>query len=133
MGDGGHDGQPQLGILIKGVDIVVLEENAYAAAKKLPCELNGVQCVAGETGDLLGDDKIKGILRRVIDHTVEVLAALGGDAGQALINVAGDKRPRGVPADEVLVVLDLVAQRVQLLVRLGGHAGIVCHPQRNVV
>lgn len=47
----------------------------------------------------------KDIIRRVIDHAVEVLTALGGDTGQALVNVAGDKRPRGVPADEVLVVL----------------------------
>ena len=110
LGDGGHDGQPQLGVLIKGVDIVILEEYAHAAAEKLPGKLNGVQRIAGKTGDLLGDDKVKGTLRRVIDHAVEVLAALGGDAGQALVNVAGDKRPRGVPADEVLVVLDLVAQ-----------------------
>ena len=108
--DRGHDGQPQLGVLVKGVDIVVLEEYAHATAKKLPRKLDGVQCITCKTGDLLGDDKVKGIIRRVIDHAVEVLTALGGDTGQALINVAGDKRPRGVPADEVLVVLDLVAQ-----------------------
>ena len=110
LGDGGHDGQPQFGVLVKGVDIVVLEEYAHATAKKLPRKLDGVQCITCKTGDLLGDDKVKGIIRRVIDHAVEVLTALGGDTGQALVNVAGDKRPRGVPADEVLVVLDLVAQ-----------------------
>ena len=79
--------------------------------------MDGVQRVAGEAGDLLGDDQIEFILRRVIDHAVEVLPVLGGYAGQALVNVAGDERPCGVPADEVLIVLDLIAQRVQLFIR----------------
>ena len=117
LGNGGHDGQPQLRVLIEGVDIVVLEEYAHAVTEKLPRELNGVQRVAGKAGDLLGDDQIEFILRRVIDHAVEVLPVLGGYAGQALVNVAGDERPCGVPADEVLIVLDLIAQRVQLFIR----------------
>ena len=81
LGNGRHDGQPQLGVLIEGVDIVVLEEHAHAVAKELPRELDGVQRVAGKTGDLLGDDQIKFVLRCILDHAVEVLAVLGRDAG----------------------------------------------------
>ena len=133
LGNGRHDGQPQLGVLIEGVDIVVLEEHAHAVAKELPRELDGVQRVTGKTGDLLGDDQIKFVLRCILDHAVEVLTVLGGDAGQALVNITGYKCPRGIPADEVFVVLNLITQRVQLLVRLGGHAGVVRHPYGNVI
>ena len=133
LGNGRHDGQPQFGVLIEGVDIVVLEEHAHAVAKELPRELDRVQRVTGKTGDLLGDDQIKFILCCILDHAVEVFTVLGRDAGQALVNVTGDERPCGVPADEVLIVLDLVAQRVQLFVRLGGHTGVVRHPQGNVI
>jgi len=48
LGNGGHNGQPQFGVLIEGVDIVVLEEHAHAVAKELPRELDGVQRVAGK-------------------------------------------------------------------------------------
>ena len=81
LGNGRHDGQPQLGVLIEGVDIVVLEEHAHAVAKELPRELDRVQRVAGKTGDLLGDDQIKFVLRCILNHAVEVFTVLGGDAG----------------------------------------------------
>lgn len=48
LGNGRHDGQPQFGVLIEGVDIVVLEEHAHAVAKELPRELDGVQRVTGK-------------------------------------------------------------------------------------
>ena len=53
----------------------------------------------------------------VLYHAVEVFALPRGGGRQALVNVAGDERPCGVPADEVLIVLDLIAQRVQLFIR----------------
>ena len=31
--DAGHDGEAQLGVLVEGVNVVVLEENAYACGK----------------------------------------------------------------------------------------------------
>ena len=90
--------------------------------------MDGVQRVTGKTGDLLGDDQIKFVLRCILNHAVEVLTVLGRDAGQALVNITGYKCPRGIPADEVFVVLNLITQRVQLFARLGGHAGVVRHP-----
>ena len=77
LGNGRHDGQPQLGVLVEGVDVVVLEEHAHAVAKELPRELDRVQRVTGKTGDLLGDDQIKFVLRCILDHAVEVLTVLG--------------------------------------------------------
>jgi len=129
----GHDGQPKLRILVEGVDVVVLKEYAYATTQKLTGVLNGIQGVAGETGDLLGDDKIKLVLCRILDHAVKILALLGGDAGKTFIDITRNKSPVLVSLDKILIVCDLVAERVQLLIAFGRNAGIVSHPQGNIV
>ena len=48
LGNGRHDGQPQFGVLIEGVDVVILEEHAYAVTEELSRELDGVQRVTGK-------------------------------------------------------------------------------------
>ena len=47
--DRGHNCQSKLGILVEGVDIVVLKKHAYAATEKLTGELYGIQDVTGKT------------------------------------------------------------------------------------
>ena len=112
LGDGGHDGQPQLRVLVEGIDVVVLEKDADPVAQKLAGKLDGVQGIAGETGDFLGNYQVKFVLGRVVDHAVEVFPAFGGDAGQALVDIPGHKGPGDVFLDEILVILNLVAQGV---------------------
>ena len=133
LGNGGHNGQAQFRISLQCEDIVVLEKYAHTALQQLPGKANGIQGVTGKPGDLLGDDEIKKILRSVLDHPVKVLPLLRGDAGQTLINVARDIGPVLIPLDQILVIGDLVSQRVQLLVTLGGHTGIERDPHGNVI
>ncbi len=133
LGDAGHNGQPEFGILVKGVDIVVLEKHAHSGVQQLPGILDGVQCVAGKAGDLLRDNEIEFAGAAVLHHAVEVLPLPGGGGGQALVNIAIHKLPGRISADKVLVVGDLVAQGVELFIALGGYAGIVCDPQGDLV
>ena len=133
LGDSGHDGQAQFGVLVKGVDVVVLEEHPYSGAEQLPGVEDGVQGVSGETGDFLGDDKVKESRLTVLHHAVEVLPLLGGGGGQTLVYIAWHILPGGIFADELLVVAHLIAQGVELFVALGGYPGVEGHPKRDIV
>ena len=129
----GHNGQPQLRIVIEGVDVVVLEKHPHAATQKLTGVLNGVQGVTGKTGDLFGDDQIEHPCSGIIHHPVEILPLLCGNAGKTFINIAGNEGPVGIALDQILIIRDLVAQRVQLFVTLRGYAGVVSYPQRDII
>ena len=128
-----HDGQAQLRVLVQGVDVVVLEEHPHTGVQQLPGVLNGVQRVAGEPGDLLGDDEVEQPGPAVLHHAVKVLPLPGGGGGQALVDVARHVGPVGVFADQAFVVLNLVAQGVELFVGFTGHTGIEGHPEREVI
>ena len=131
--DGGHDGEAKLRILVQRVDVVILEKDSHAIVQELPCVLDRVERVSGKTGDLLRDDQIEFIELRVVHHAVEVLAVLGGDAGKSFVDVAGHECPGVILADQIFIVANLVFQRVSLFIRFRGHAGIIRHPQRNVI
>ena len=115
--DGGHDGQAKFRVLIKGIDVVVLEKNADSRIQQLSGILDGVQRIASKTGDFLCDNKIKFTGFCIIHHAIEILTAFGGNTGQSLVNISRHECPRSVLPDEILVITDLVAQRVQLLIR----------------
>ena len=131
--DRGHDRQAKLGVLIKGVDVVVLEKDSDSRIQKLSGILDGVQRITGETGNLLCDDKIKLARLGIIYHAIEILTALGGNTGQPLVNISRHECPCAVLSDEFFVISDLVAQRVQLLIRFRGNTGIVGYSKRNIV
>ena len=133
LGDGGHDGQPQLGIFVQGVDVVVLEEHPHPMAQKLPGKLDGVQSISGKAGDFLGDDQIEFVQGGVFDHAVEVFPLLGGNTGKTLVDVPGDKGPAAVALNQVLIVGNLVSQGVELFVGLGRNPGVKGHPHGNVI
>ena len=114
--NGGHDGQAKFRVLVKGVDVVVLEKDADSRIQQLSGILDGVQRITGKTGDFLCDDKIKLTGLGIVHHAVEVLTALGGDTGQPLVDISRHKCPRCVLPDKVLIVANLIAKRVQLLV-----------------
>ena len=133
LGDSGHDSQPQLAVLVEGVDVVVLEEYPYPSTEQLPGVEDGVQGVSGEASDLLGDDEVEQPRLTVLHHAVEVLPLLGGGGGQTLVYIAWHILPGGIFADELLVVAHLVAQGVELFIALGGYPGIEGHPKRDIV
>ena len=133
LGDGGHDGQAKFGIFIQGVDIVVLEENTHTVTQQLAGILDGIQGITGKAGNFLGNHKIELVLCGILNHPVEILTLFRGDTGKTFVNVAGNKRPVLVSFDQILVVSDLIAQRVQLLITFGGNTGIVSNPQGDVI
>ena len=126
--DAGHDGEAQLGVLVERVDVVVLEENADACGKQLARVADAVECIAGETGDLLGEDEVKFVVLRVL----KVVALARGHAGKTLVNVAVDERPCRVAGDIVAIVANLVVERVELLVAVGRNARVKRYAQGNI-
>ena len=131
--DRGHNRQPELRIFVQGVDIVILKKHAYTAAEKLTGVLDGVQCVSCKTGNFLGDHKVKFVLCGILNHPVEILTFLGGNAGQTFINVTGNESPVTVALDQLVVIGYLIAQGIELLVALRRNTGVISHPQGNIV
>lgn len=84
--DRGHDGKPQFGVLVEGVDVVVLEVHAHAELQQLARVAQTVKRVSGETADLLGDNEIKRSAFGILDHFEELLAPLDRRAADALIS-----------------------------------------------
>ena len=54
-------------------------------------------------------------------------------AGDTLVNIARNKRPRHVFLDIILVVRNLVSEGIELFIGFGRNAGIISDPQRNIV
>ena len=129
----GHDGQAKLRVLLKGIDIVILKEDAHPGGKQVTGELDAVQRIAGESCDLLGDDQVKQARFAVLDHAMEVFTFLCCHAGKAFVDIAVYKYPCIVALDKVAVVPDLVIQRVKLFVAFTGYTGIEGDAQRDVV
>ena len=129
----GHDCKAKLRILIEGIDVIVLEEYADTHIQKLSCVLQRVESVTCKSGDLLGDDEVEHILLGIADHSVEILSLLGGDARDALVDVARDESPAAYLFDFILIVCNLVGKGVQLLVGLLGNTGVKSNPQGNIV
>ena len=46
--DGGHDGQTKFGVLVKGIDVVVLEKDTYSRIQELSGILDRVQRITGK-------------------------------------------------------------------------------------
>ena len=130
--DGGHDGEPQFGILVKGVDVVVLKVHAHAAAQQLARVAQAVERISGETADLLGDDEVKAAAFRVLDHLEKLFTSLDRRAADALIDVAAGKPPVRICGDIVLKIAFLVAETVDLLVFVGRNAGVVRHSKLGI-
>ena len=130
--DRGHDGEPQFGVLVEGVDVVVLEVHAHAEPQQLARVAQTVKRVSGETADLLGDNEIKRSAFGILDHFEELLAPLDRRAADALIDIAAGERPVRIFGNAVLKIAFLVAQTVDLLVFVGRNAGVVRHSKLGI-
>ena len=128
----GHDGEAQLGVLVERVDVVVLEENAYACGKQLARIADAVERVAGKTGDLLGEDEVEFVVLRVLHHALKVVALARRHAGQTFVDIAVDERPGRVAGDIVAVVANLVVERIELFIAVGRNARVKGHAERDI-
>ena len=130
--DGGHNSESQLGILVKGVDVIVLKVHTDAAAQQFTRIAQAVECISGETADLLGDDEVKAAAFRVLDHLEKLLASLDRRAADTLIDITAGERPVRICGDIVLKIAFLVAETVDLLVFVGRNTGVVGHSKLGV-
>ena len=87
LGHAGHDGQAQFSVVVPCVDVVVDENDPDAQAFQLPGVFQGIYCVPGETGYLLGEDQVEPAQLGLGDHAVERLPLAGAGAGNALVGV----------------------------------------------
>ena len=131
--DGGHDGESKLRVRFEGVDVVVHEDHADAHCLELPGVADAVQHVAGEAGNLLGQNEVEFVILRVLDHAVEGGAFLRSGAAHALVHINFVKLPQRVAAN-VLVEIPLLAfQRIGLVEIVRGHTAIGGYPLDLIV
>ena len=105
-----HDRKSKFGILVKRVDVVVLEKYADAPTEQFSCILQGIQRVPGKPRNFLRNNQVKRALLCISDHFVEVLSFLCGDARKSFIYITGDIRPCAIPFYQILIIRNLVIQ-----------------------
>ncbi len=130
--DGGHDGEPQLGVRIQRVDVVVHEDDADAEFLELAGVEDAVQRVAGETADLLRDDQVEGAPLGIGHHPVEGVALLGAGAGDALVNIDFGQLPEGVALYVFAEVFLLALKRIDLIFLVRRYPAVGRDPPRLV-
>lgn len=133
LGDAGHDGEPQLAVRIQGVDAVVHKKHAHVPAQKVAGVGERIDGVAGKAADLLGKDQVEAALFAVLDHLQKMLTLADAGAADAFVNIARHKRPPLDTLDLLGEVGLLVFQGVELLVLVGGHAGVEGDAEGQVV
>lgn len=108
--DAGHDGKTQLGVLVRGIDVVVPGKDVHAIGQQLTGKPDGVRRAAGEAQNFPGDDRIEPILRRVLDRSVEILLIFRGDAGRHLADTDGRTGPGRIFTDQTPAIRNLSAR-----------------------
>ena len=130
--NGGHDGKPKFRVLVQGFDVVILEEYRNTNIQQVTGVLDGIQCVADETGYFFGEDQVEFAGFGIVNYPMEIFTFLCGYAGETFINIAGDIGPRCIFADEFFIVGNLVRQGVQLLLTVCGNTGIKGEPRIGI-
>lgn len=130
--DARHDRQAELAVLLDGVDAVVLEDHGHAVSQQVARVGDAVHGVAGKARDFLGNDEVKAPGLGILDHALKADAALGADAGDALVHIALHERPVWVCGDLIGKILDLVGIGKRLLLGIRGDARVKGHPQRDL-
>ncbi len=128
-----HDGDEQLALAVESPDVLLLEIALDAFLLELPDGRQAVHGVAGEAADALGDDEVDLSGQSVGDHPLEALAALGGCARDALVGVDVHELPVVPALDVVGVVVDLRLVAGELVVVVGGDAGVPGYPALSLL
>ena len=99
------------------VNAVLVADEAVAEAAQVE-EVIPVGAVAGQAGDVVGEDDADLLLVDQGDEFLKALASLGGAAGAAEVGV-DDADLAGVPAGSVGAVLEVILEFKTLLIRQG--------------
>lgn len=121
LGNGGHDGQPQLRITVQSVDVVIHKDNAHTQLLQLTGIGDAVQCISGETGYFLGHNQIQFPVFGAGNHPMKGFPLFRSSSGQPFICKHLEKLP-------FLVALDVLAE-IALLALKG--IGLILIVRRN--
>ena len=127
LSQGGHKRQPQLSLLLSGVDVVNEEKDTDSISAQFPGIGQGVQRVPGKPADLLGEDQIQLSRPGCGDHGIELGALSGAGAGDPLVRIDILERPLWIALDIRLEVPLLTFKGIRLVLLVGGHPAIGCH------
>lgn len=128
---GGHNRQEQFSLGVECPYVLLFKEDLNAFFLKLSYGGQAVHGVSCKTADRLGNDKVYLARNGICDHLIEALSLLGVRAGDAFIGINLYELPFGVVLDILCVVIDLCLVGGELLVAVGGHTGIACHPSSS--
>ena len=123
-----HDGDQQLAFAVEGVDSLFFKVHLGPVFLQLPDGGEAVHGISGKAAHRLGHNQIDASGQRVLDHSVEALAASGAHGGDALVGIHIHKLPFGIGADVLGVVIYLRLVGGKLLLAIGGHTSISGHP-----
>ena len=128
LGQRGHDGNEQFTLGIEGPDVLLLEVDLHVMLLQLADGGQAVHRVSGKAAHRLGDDEVDFPGEGIGDHLIETSPALCIRARNALIRIDRDKLPLLIALDVPGVVVDLCLITGELLITVGGDAGIPCCP-----
>ena len=124
--EAGHDGDQQFTFGVEGSDVLLFEEHLHPGVLQRAHGGQGVDGVAGEPGHALGDDQINLPGQGIGNHVLEAGAVFGGSSGDAFVGVNTCQLPPGMVGDVAGVVVDLRLIRGDLVLVIGGDAGVAC-------
>ena len=111
---------------VKGVDVLLFEQNADASLLQLTCIKETVSSIAKHTGDRLGDDHVDMTGFTFFYHPFELVTLAGVQAGDAFISENTHKVVFRVIAYIALIVSLLVGKTLQLIFFISGNATVDC-------
>lgn len=128
LGQRGHDGNEQFALAVEGPDVFLFKVDLHAMLLQLADGGQAVHRVSGKAAHRLGDDEVYFPGEGIGDHLIETSPALCIRARNALIRIDRDKLPLLIALDVPGVVVDLCLITGELLITVGGDAGIPCCP-----
>lgn len=102
-----HDGQEQLSLAVKRVDVFLLEIDLDAFFLQLSYRHQTVNSIPGETTDRFRDYQVDGTRQGVAYHLIETVAFSCAKAADSFVRVDFYKLPIGVSFDKLCIVVYL--------------------------
>ena len=109
------------------VNLVFLEQDADAEAGEQTHSFQAIYSVSGEAGDGFCQDSVYLAALAVRDHAIEFVSVLHAGTCNAVIGIKIGESPKGILADQFLVVFSLSFNGVLLIRRISGDPAVCRH------
>ena len=129
LGEGSVEGDEEFALRVDGVDVLLLEDHGDAQVPQFAGVLDDVQGVSGEAGEGFGQDEVDPAHPALSDHLLELLPALDGGAGDALVRKHRGHGPLGILRDLLGIIGSLGLVTGELLLVVGRHAAVGGDPE----